>query len=368
MKRLSKTALAFLAASISSAAFAQASEPWEGTWNTDYGPLELVQDGRFVYGDYRNDAVFEGVTDPSGWTLRAKFTYPDGRTGFAMLALPQNSDRQFSGRWNWSSKAPPVSIKARGAGTWSGTKSSGTRPRINHFPYSPSPRALYQRTPSANQDWLFYGGNYTAIARSGGSGTSSASTTSASAARLSHIPAFADFPADYRPRYVEFELDMVQLKERGNLIGTARAYAKCETARGSKFLPVFGNQSNTIFSRNKDSPRKSVINPSRNVGTKRFVIDQDCLEDRNSRIKLELRFDMANHRKVGRDKRFGARTVGIYLDQLPRLGESGRSEFIIEGTRKGVWNWSQWIAQDQKIVFRIFDAFLILNGDIRLVE
>ncbi|MEM1050672.1 MAG: hypothetical protein AAGI28_01120 [Pseudomonadota bacterium] len=364
--RLAQTTLTALAISASSSAIAQSSERWQGEWSTNHGQLELIQDGRFVYGDYRTDATFEGVTDPTGRVLRATFTYKDGRKGFATLIIA--SSNRFSGRWDWANQPPPRTGND-GRGSWSGTKKGAVRPRVTHFSYSPNPLNYWRRTTSRNRSWAFYDGGYRAIARSSNNASTQSVGSASRPQRLSHIPAFGSLPAGYRPRYVEFRVREIDMSERGSLIGTMGVYAYCERTSGLAPLRVFGARPNRVFDRDRNSPRTNNISLRENQGARRFLVDRACLEDRNARIKFELKTNLTNHRRVGRDTIFGYQAASVYLDQMPRAGRS-RSDlgFSMASSVSGQWNWDLWMAQDKRLVAKLLNPVMSIEGSIKFVD
>lgn len=91
---------------------------WSGNWDTTYGQLRLMQDGRRVYGDYAARGTIEGTVSEAGDELRAVFMYTDGRWGLVRWTRAGN---RISGLWNWSASGIP----SKGAGTrWDGKRTS----------------------------------------------------------------------------------------------------------------------------------------------------------------------------------------------------------------------------------------------------
>lgn len=43
---------------------------WQGSWDTSYSDLNLIQDGQLVYGEYEGRGWIVGQTDASGSILR----------------------------------------------------------------------------------------------------------------------------------------------------------------------------------------------------------------------------------------------------------------------------------------------------------
>ena len=79
--RAAASALAMLAFLLAHIATAYAAGPWEGSWNTDFGELRLLQDDDRVYGDYDTTGMIEARVSPDGRTLRGAFNRHDGQWG-----------------------------------------------------------------------------------------------------------------------------------------------------------------------------------------------------------------------------------------------------------------------------------------------
>ena len=68
--------------------------PWQGTWNSTYAPLRLVQDGKRVYGDYGDLGPIEATVVAPG---RIAGTFQNhGKPGRIEFEL--NGDT-FVGKW-----------------------------------------------------------------------------------------------------------------------------------------------------------------------------------------------------------------------------------------------------------------------------
>lgn len=210
-----------------------------------------------------------------------------------------------------------------------------------------------------------------AIAQQSASSSSQprSATASASQRPYAHIPHMAAFPASYRPRYIDFRVTSADLGSNTNLIGTMGVYASCETARGSKPLRIFGNRSNRVMDRDRSSRRLSRVNLAQNAGTRRFIIDRNCLTNRNARIKFELKTNLTEDRRVGRDTAFGYRAVSVYLDQLPRE-KATRSDtgFSIRSPGEARWVWETNMTRDKRLVAKLLNPILNIKGSIRLVR
>lgn len=151
--------LAVLALFVSSAAMAQADEPWEGTFDTNYGPVRLIQDGDRVYGDYFNEyqndpSYIEGRVSSDGRVLRATWQKTGNRAdnGFIEFALTGDG---FVGDWRYTHNAQSPEWKdAR----WTGIRTSSATPRLQiavgreHY-YNDD----FFRTVARLRSWAFFG-------------------------------------------------------------------------------------------------------------------------------------------------------------------------------------------------------------------
>lgn len=92
---------------------------WEGSWDTTYLDLNLIQDGTLVYGEYEGRGWIIGITDNSGSVLRGAWVYESGRWG-ALEFRTQLGGNAFVGEWD-----EEMTSFAYGAGTnWSGSRQS----------------------------------------------------------------------------------------------------------------------------------------------------------------------------------------------------------------------------------------------------
>ena len=104
---------------------ARAAGPWEGSWNTNFGELRLVQSGDRVYGDYADRGMIEARTSPDGRTLRGAYNRHDGKWGLLQFDLSDDGE-SWQGRWSWNDD-PGLRD-----GGWSGRRSSTATPRLVH--------------------------------------------------------------------------------------------------------------------------------------------------------------------------------------------------------------------------------------------
>lgn len=91
--------------------------PWQGTWNSTYGPLRLVQSGHRVYGDYGDRGPIEGTLSNGTLTGTFKNGSRSGRLEFHL-----DGEGRFTGKWAWDD-TPPSSA-------WTGDRSSESLPSL----------------------------------------------------------------------------------------------------------------------------------------------------------------------------------------------------------------------------------------------
>jgi len=103
--------------------FAQ-SKPWEGSWNTTFGTLQLQQDGNRIFGDYAKLGVIDAATDGQN-RIRGEFTNR-GKIGQFSFVLSADG-KSFTGKWWWMGQAQNQS-------EWKGTLSNKVKPHLeSHF-------------------------------------------------------------------------------------------------------------------------------------------------------------------------------------------------------------------------------------------
>jgi len=94
------------------------SHPWEGTWGMSHGDLKLIQEGKQVYGGYKNRLTLEGEYTFATKTLSGIFT-TNGRKGRFEFVL-KDDGKSFEGKWSWGTAEPSAE--------WNGTKKSDSTP------------------------------------------------------------------------------------------------------------------------------------------------------------------------------------------------------------------------------------------------
>ena len=176
MRSFAFTLLLTLVASLSLTA-----QSWTGTWQTSYGELRLVQDGKQVYGDYGNKGPIAATFDPVTQELSGTFKN-NGQEGHLTLFLNGSS---FRGRWGWKGKSA--------AGNWNGSRSSAARPVLKfgkpQNPYAPSYNSTavadaVKRTATLKTAQV---GNYRKINTAGVAGTRTANASNTNTAPVRPI-------------------------------------------------------------------------------------------------------------------------------------------------------------------------------------
>ncbi|MGB3471863.1 MAG: hypothetical protein WBA51_13660 [Erythrobacter sp.] len=92
---------------------------WTGTFDTNYGELRLIQQGRRVFGEYAKRGYFEGCTHAGGAIMRGTFQYYSPRSKHGFIEFRTDGDG-FEGTWTWTKSGVPASsakINWRGART-----------------------------------------------------------------------------------------------------------------------------------------------------------------------------------------------------------------------------------------------------------
>ncbi|GEM_PF-4594848 len=161
--------------------------------------------------------------------------------------------------------------------------------------------------------------------------------------RYAHIPALADWEGSSPPRYVDFGLGRMYLENssgfrevrEGGIFGTVELQVLCETARGVVKMPVFGNRSPVVFRRSTDKERLASVYGEK----RRFVLDQQCLADRDAHIVFQLKTDLELER-VGRNIDFGfeAKRLDMRLLGLNHLADPQLDYIYNQQDGPNSWN------------------------------
>jgi len=112
-------------------AFAKAQE-WQGTWNTSFGEVRIVQEGNKLYGDYKNVGTIEATV--SGNSANGVFTNGSNKGVFKWTKI----SNAFTGKWGWGTNV--------GTSNWTGTKRNNTKPKLT----SSIASKLKSATPNAS--------------------------------------------------------------------------------------------------------------------------------------------------------------------------------------------------------------------------
>lgn len=99
---------------------AQEHARWQGSWDTKYGDLRLLQHRNIVVGDYDRFGVLVGIADDR--TLRGRFTNGD-KVGSFTLHL--DGAGGMTGDWQWVGK--------RTGGDWAGRKVDDEAPTLENI-------------------------------------------------------------------------------------------------------------------------------------------------------------------------------------------------------------------------------------------
>ncbi len=155
MKTLAAAILALLCLLPPALRAQQPANLWHGTFESKYGQLRLIQDGRRVYGDYHDAGYFEARTaDGQPHILRGTFQRKDGQWGFFQFTMNQDR-RRFTGAWAY--EQPPTAQ----SDNWTGNKTSDTPGSLVNAVgkkfYWPKP--YENRLPIVAVDWMAKGEN-----------------------------------------------------------------------------------------------------------------------------------------------------------------------------------------------------------------
>ncbi|MEL6353552.1 MAG: thiol-activated cytolysin family protein [Cyanobacteria bacterium J06627_28] len=97
---------------------------WEGTWNSRYGELRLLQEGTRVYGDYRDLGTIEGNYSVTSRSLQGTFINRK-KSGQFIFNLKPNVTNAFTGKWGWG--------KAKPSEDWYGNRRSAIAPVLTIY-------------------------------------------------------------------------------------------------------------------------------------------------------------------------------------------------------------------------------------------
>ena len=332
-------------ASFVSPAAAQESSAWMGTWDTTYGELKIVQDGRFVFGDYADDRTIEGQLSADGQVLRAIFRYPNGTTGYVEFVQSGDDGNRISGRWVWADQAgktfPKWNVESVGS-LWRGTRTNSARPATANSRYRPTVSQLFARAPAQSRTWLSWQGPADSRSASSGPTGRIVSTT----ARSEQVP-----------RYVDVTIFRVSTNDSGAIWGVAGAYLSCKSDSGSRMIPLFGGAPNRIF--DVPASRKAKTHElSGRAATRRFVLDRNCLGRIDAKTQFQIQSNLSfskNDTVVGGLFRpamplvdFGYQGRQIFLEELPQ-GREDIEGFALQKTGAGKWDWKMTVDRlDQK--------------------
>lgn len=98
---------------------ADPSTPWSGTWDSDWGPMELSQSGNQVTGTYEHNGgritgTLSANTLSGTWSETPTYTAPDDAGDFTFTLAADG--KSFSGEWWYGSRS------GKADGSWSATR------------------------------------------------------------------------------------------------------------------------------------------------------------------------------------------------------------------------------------------------------
>jgi len=87
--------------------------PWTGSWDTDWGTMQIVQNGNLMTGSYVHNGgklvgTASGNTLTGTWSEASTYTPPDHAGDFEFTLSPDG--KSFTGKWRYGSNT----------GTWDG--------------------------------------------------------------------------------------------------------------------------------------------------------------------------------------------------------------------------------------------------------
>lgn len=101
-------------------AYGLSGDEWQGTFDTNYGEIRLIQQGRRVFGEYAKRGYFEGCVHDGGKSMRGTFQYFSPRRNHGFIEFRTDGDG-FEGTWTWTKSGVP---SRRAKVNWSGARTS----------------------------------------------------------------------------------------------------------------------------------------------------------------------------------------------------------------------------------------------------
>lgn len=322
-KTLTRTAiLSTLLAGLSTPALAQASyEPWEGTWETTYGEVRLVEQGDYVYGDYGTVGTIQGILSEDKSKLRGVFIRSNGNVGYIEWVQSGDDGNRFVGRWKWQNNGLPQWDSEKGGDRWRGDRRNSATPRLVMFNSGMGRSAFLVRQTSAYRSWT----NFPAQARSSASSSTTPApapvrTQAPSKPWLNKVPYLRTVGS--APKWVDIKMNRVGMgldeARTYEIYGTLGLYAYCETPSGTRALRPFYGNSNRVLDRPRSDARTGPIKFSTNQATLRFAFDEACLKENGGRLSFQLQTNLAEKDTIRRlDEDFGYRGWKFYMEDLP---------------------------------------------------
>ncbi len=303
-----KSAAIIAAMLFSTSALAQAQN-WQGTWDTNYGQLKLVERNGHVYGDYGSWGTIQGILGPGKRKLRAIYTRADDNSrGYIEWSL--RSPNKMEGRWvKWERNLPIWD--SRGT-QWNGSRKRSSRPSLSVFSGNTGSASFIARSSSKYRYWVENFGR------------------NVFHPWMRAMPATAELNFDYTPPTYGFGISGMSMgnDERSGweLYGTAGLYAYCgPTQEKYTTFPTWQWQPDSNAKKGGrrviDISRKSAKGSTRNNaglnGALNFQNADTCLRS-GKELRFQIQTNLIEKDTAPRtDDRFGYRGFVFTSRDLP---------------------------------------------------
>lgn len=324
-----------------------ADDPWQGTWDTDFGPVRLrTFAGRYVYGDYGDHGTINGVWQRVGsdHILRARYTRnDDGSTGYLEWKSDGKNDHTADGRWNIEQRALPK-WNSNGS-SWGGTRTNAAPPTLRVHNGSYGQQAIIGSNLKF-VDWVKFTAPKKPVTKKSAKAIGQANRLSVGENLLtSKFPSLKDAPAGFTPRYIEVSLSKLESDDgfienlsltdlNTEFYGLIGIYLSCDTTRGARAITPFGNRANRVWNvARADAVKVKAVDGYYfpNMAKLRFPIDQACLNSSDGRFALQMQTNLKEKDSVPRlDDDYGYRAGRGYLDDITSaFAGQGKTYFVL---------------------------------------